>query len=84
MASYPPDLEEYVQRKVRSGEFASRDDFTAEAVRFYRELEERHQRLKADIAVALDEVQRGEDEPFDIESIKQELLDNLDEQGNPR
>jgi Arc/MetJ-type ribon-helix-helix transcriptional regulator len=84
MASYPPDLEEYVEQKVQSGEFRSRDDFAAEAARLYRELEERHRALKSDISAALGEAKQGESEPLDLEALGQELRDELDEQGNPR
>ena len=84
MAGYPRDLEQYVEQKVQSGEFQSRDDFAAAAVRLYRELEKRHEALKSDVAAALDEASRGESAPLDLEAIKQELLGDLDERGNPR
>lgn len=77
MASYPPDLEEYVEQKVQSGEFRSRDDFAAEAARLYRELEERHRNLKSDVIAALDEASRGESERLDLEALKQEILDAI-------
>jgi len=83
MAGYPPDLEEYVEQKVQSGEFRSRDEFAAEAARLYRELDERHAALKSDVGAALDEARRGESQPLDIEALKQALIDNLDERGSP-
>lgn len=73
MSVYPPDLEEYIEKKVRSGQFRSRDELAAEALRVYRELEEKHELLKADVRAALSESARGESEPLDIEQVKREL-----------
>jgi|GraSoiStandDraft_4_1057263.scaffolds.fasta_scaffold162793_4 Arc/MetJ-type ribon-helix-helix transcriptional regulator len=83
MASYPPDLELYVQATVASGKFRTRDEFAIEAARLYREIETRHQQLKTDVQAAIDEADRGESEVLDIDSIKQELVDELDSRGRP-
>ena len=74
MATYPPDIEAYVQQKIASGQFRSRDELAAEAVRLYRDLEAKHQRLKSDIQAAIDEANQGLSEPMDIEAIKAELI----------
>ncbi|MEX0978781.1 MAG: hypothetical protein WDZ48_08025 [Pirellulales bacterium] len=84
MATYPPDLEAYVQQKIASGEFQSRDELAAEAVRLYRELEARHAQLKSDVQAAIDEADRGLCEPLDIETIKAELSAELDSHGRPK
>ncbi len=84
MFPYPPDLAQYIQTKVANGQFRSPDDFAIEAARLYRELEQRHEQLKSDIAAAIEEADRGECEPLDIESIKAELSAELDEEGQPR
>ena len=81
MATYPPDLEAYVQQKIDSGEFRSRDELAVEAVRLYREIEIKHAQLKADIQAALDEADRGLSKPLDIEAIKTELAAELDSQS---
>lgn len=77
----PPDLETYVRQKVDSGAFSSEKEFAAAAVRLYRDLETRHELLRADVQAALDESQRGESEPLDMETIKRELIEELDELG---
>jgi putative addiction module CopG family antidote len=82
MAGYPPELEAYIEQKVQSGEFSSRDDFQAEAIRLYRELEQRHHALKLDVAAALAESEQGESIPLDLDALKQELINEVDEQGN--
>jgi putative addiction module CopG family antidote len=55
MATYPPELEAYVQQKIASGEFNSRDELAVEAVRLYREIEQKRAQLKADVQAAIDE-----------------------------
>jgi Arc/MetJ-type ribon-helix-helix transcriptional regulator len=83
MSSFPPDLEAYVHQKLSTGQFGSEDEFTAEAVRVYRELENRHTALKSDIQAAIDEADRGLCEPLDVEAIKSELTAELDSRGRP-
>jgi Arc/MetJ-type ribon-helix-helix transcriptional regulator len=73
MATFPPDIEAYVQQKVASGQFHSRDELAVEAVRVYRALEVKHAQLKSDVQAAIDEADRGLSVPLDIEAIKAEL-----------
>lgn len=80
----PVDLERYVGSKVASGAFGSREEFLVEAVRIYRELEARHELIKADVRAGIDQADRGLSEPLDIEAIKRELAEELDDQGRPK
>jgi len=80
----PVDLERYVGSKVASGAFGSREEFLVEAVRVYRELEARHELIKADVRAGIDQADRGLSEPLDIEAIKRELAEELDDQGRPK
>lgn len=75
------DLEQYVQQKVASGQFTSPEEFALEAMRLYRDLEGRHESLKKDVQAALEQSQEGRSEPLDMDCIKRELTDELDEQG---
>jgi len=83
-APLPADLEQYVAEKVAAGVFTSRDALVLEAVRVYRQLELRHDLLKADIQAAIQQSDEGLSEALDIESIQRELVEELDEQGRPR
>jgi putative addiction module CopG family antidote len=76
----PADLEQYVEEKVAAGVFASRDALVAEAVRLYRELESRHESLKADIQAAIQQADKGLSAPLDVEAIRRELREELDEE----
>jgi Arc/MetJ-type ribon-helix-helix transcriptional regulator len=80
----PPDVQQYVDDKVAAGDFVSRDALFLEAVRLYRELERRHESLKADVQSAIRQADQGASEPLDIEAIQRELLQELDERGRPR
>lgn len=59
-AKIPAELEEYIQRKVASGEFESTDQFISEAMRLYREMESRHDQLRKDVQHGIDQIERGE------------------------
>ena len=83
MLSPTSDLDGYVDAKIASGEFTSRDEFFLEAARIYRELEARHADLKAVVRERIDEANQGALAPLDIEAIKAELCQELDETGQP-
>ena len=44
-------------------------------------LKDRHASLKADVQIALEQSAKGESAPLDMDAIKRELIDELDEQG---
>lgn len=81
MSRLSPDLEQYVQQKIASGQFASPEEFAMEAMRLYRELENRHESLRGDVQAAIDQSEQGQSEPLDMDSIKRELLEEIDERG---
>ncbi len=84
MSDLSPDLEQYVQQKVASGQFASSDEFALEAMRLYRELEERHELLRTDVQAALRQSEEGLSEPLDMDAVKEKLMAKLDEQGRSK
>ena len=84
MSGRSPDIEQYIQQKVASGQFASSEEFALEAMRLYRDLEVRHELLRGDVQAALDEAEKGLSEPLDVDAIKKELIDELDEQDRRR
>jgi Arc/MetJ-type ribon-helix-helix transcriptional regulator len=81
MAIFPPDIEVYVQQKIACGEFRSREELAAEAIRVYRDLEVERVQLKSDIQAGIDEADEGLVEPLDTDAIKAELIAELDEDG---
>ena len=79
MSELSPDLEQYVQQKVASGRFASREEFALEAMRVYRELEARHESLKADVQAAVEQSEKRQSQPLDIDGIKKDYVSPPDE-----
>jgi antitoxin ParD1/3/4 len=70
------DLEQFVAEKVKSGQYASADAVLNSAVSLLREQEtlsaEDIAQLKRDIAVGIEQLERGESAPWDVEAIKTE------------
>jgi putative addiction module CopG family antidote len=76
--TYPPDLEQFVQEALQTGEYASEDDVVFEAVRTLREVKQKHQSLRDDVRAAIDEIEKGQGEPWDVDELKAELARELD------
>ncbi len=72
----PPDVQEFVKQVVAAGEYGSEDEVMIAGVRALRELRQRHDELRQDIQVAIDELDRGEGEPLDMVAIKAEVAEN--------
>lgn len=64
------NLERYIQEKVAGGQFSSAEEFTREAIRVYHALETQNAELRAEIQQRIEQADRGEIGPLDIESIK--------------
>ena len=70
--STPSDIERYVEHKVASGQFASREEFTLETIRVYRELESRHAELRQELVRRIELADAGQVAPWDVAEIKAE------------
>ena len=68
--SLPHDLQHFVQQEVASGKYQSEEDVVCQGLRLLREREQRLQALREDIQPALEQLDRGEGEPFDAEGVK--------------
>lgn len=75
--SLTPRLEKLVNQKVTSGLYHSASEVIREGLRLLREQDElRQQRLKElrhEIALGLEEAQRGESKPLDMTAIRSEV-----------
>ena len=76
--SYPPDVREYLQEQLKSGEYKSEDELLVDAVRTLRVVGEHHRRLRDDIQDGLRELDEGKSESWDVASLKNELGNHLD------
>lgn len=72
----PPELEKLVADKVGSGAYHSASEVVSQALRLLDThdalQQQQYQRLKSDVKLGLDQANRGELLPLDIEAIKQE------------
>jgi Arc/MetJ-type ribon-helix-helix transcriptional regulator len=75
--SYPPEIEEFVQQELATGEYRGEGDLINQALSVYRELKLRHDLLRADVAHAISQADSGDVAPLDIEAIKSELMEEL-------
>lgn len=77
--SLTPELEEFVQAKVKSGRYLSYGEVIREGLRLLadrdRLYEAKLEKLKQEIAIGIEQSNR--DEVFDGEVIIQELLDEI-------
>ena len=71
--SLPEALKEHVRRRVAEGGFSNASDFVRALIRLDKEQQEKLAALRRDIAVGLDQLDRGED--LDGERVFAELLD---------
>jgi antitoxin ParD1/3/4 len=76
--SLPSDVQAFVKQAIASGDYASEDEVLAQAVRVLKEVTDRHQALRGDIQVAIDEIDRGEGKSWNADEIKAELDKELD------
>jgi antitoxin ParD1/3/4 len=84
--SLPPELEQLVNERIASGQCGSAGEVVREALLLLRERDiDRQQRLeelRRETAVGIDQLNRGDSAPLDIEAIKAEgrrLLAGVDQ-----
>jgi antitoxin ParD1/3/4 len=81
--SLTPELERLVAEKVASGMYHSASEVIREALRLLKERDEwrqhRLEELRREIAVGLEQADRGETRPFDAEGLKRRVRDRLTE-----
>ena len=69
--SLTPHFEELVKRKVKSGLYHSSSEVIREALRLLEERDRRLEGLRKEIVIGIEQADRGEVVPLDIETIKE-------------
>lgn len=69
--SLTPELENLVNRKVKSGMYQTASEVIREGLRLLRERDGRLTELRADIRAGFEAVERGEYKNYDEETVKQ-------------
>jgi putative addiction module CopG family antidote len=75
-----PENERFVQDAVAQGTYHSRDEAINLAVAFLR----RRDQLLREVNAGIEQVERGEVRPLDIDQIKAEIQQRLLEEGSRR
>jgi antitoxin ParD1/3/4 len=79
--SLPPDLEEFVANQVASGAYSTQGEIVREALMLLRERQRLRELrlldLRKEIQLGLEQSERGEAGPWDVEEIKAEVRKRL-------
>jgi antitoxin ParD1/3/4 len=62
-------LAQFVEQEVASGKYGSEVDVLCEGLRLLQERQRRLRSLRADIQAGLDQLDRGEGIPLDVEAV---------------
>jgi antitoxin ParD1/3/4 len=83
----PRDLEQFVSRKVESGQYHSESEVILEGLRLLREKDKpdqmRLESIRNEIAVGIQEIERGEYTEYDEGSLK-EMLEQVRARGRQK
>ena len=77
-STYPPEIEQFVQEELASGQFTDENALLTAALEVYREVKEKHAELRDRVQESVSQAERGEIEPL---NIKQRLSDRIDADG---
>lgn len=73
--SLTPELEQYVNGKVRSGLYHSASEVVREGLRLLKEKDDIHQKrlqdLQHDLQIGIDQAERGEVSPFSEQTLRE-------------
>ncbi len=78
------DLQNYVNQKIASGEFGTPEEFATEAIRVYRQLEKDYRQLRDELSSRIEQADAGQVLPLDVDSIKDQLRQEISADGTPR
>jgi putative addiction module CopG family antidote len=79
--TYPPDLEQFVRREIANGDYETENDLVVDALRVLRELKTRHEKLRAELQISIDQADKGAAFPLDTEATKLEGRRRLSGRG---
>jgi antitoxin ParD1/3/4 len=81
--SLTPELEQLVNKKVKTGLYQTASEVIREGLRLLKERDERVARLRADIRTGFDAIDRGEYDDYDEQSSKR-LAEDIKKRGRQR
>ena len=81
--SLSPELEKLVKEKVESGKYPTADDVVREGLQLLKERDEEFEALRRDIREGFEDIERGDYEDYDDDSLK-DLFEDIKTRGRLR
>ncbi len=81
--SLTPELEQLVNKKVKTGLYQTASEVIREGLRLLKERDDRVARLRADIRTGFDAIDRGEYDDYDEHTTKR-LAEDIKKRGRQR
>lgn len=79
--TYPPELEQFIEQELQSGKYKTEDELLVTALTAFRDMKQRHEKLRRDAYQAIAEADRGEVKELDIEEVIARGTKRLADQG---
>jgi antitoxin ParD1/3/4 len=83
----PPELEQFISRKIESGQYLCESEVILEGLRLLRDRDEldriRLEALRKEIAIGIEQIERGEYTEYDEVSLK-EMFEQIKARGRQR
>ncbi|NJP12478.1 MAG: hypothetical protein HC866_25905 [Leptolyngbyaceae cyanobacterium RU_5_1] len=73
----PPESESVIQQLIASGSYASPDEVIARALEFFHAAHQQTHWTDAELQKGIDQLERGETVPYNLEKIKAQVAENL-------
>jgi antitoxin ParD1/3/4 len=77
----PPELQRFVDEKVKSGQFDSAAEVITTALELMKDQDEMTaediEELRAEVAIGIEQLDRGEGAEWDVEKVKARLLERV-------
>lgn len=83
MSIYSPEVQNLVEEHLASGLYQSADELLITALRVLRERDERQEKLRRELQIGRDQIDRGEFAEYDEVSLRT-LFDTIQAEGRQR
>ncbi len=78
---FPPDVERLVREQMAHGHYGSEDEVLRLALHAFSELKSREEALLADVRIGIEQADRGEARPLDVNALIDRCALKLADEG---
>jgi antitoxin ParD1/3/4 len=79
----PPELEQFVQQQLASGEYRSAEEVVGAGLRVLQEVKRRQEDFRKEVQIGVDQLDRGEGILLDRAGLRQ-FFDEIQQRGQSR